>query len=56
MLDMFRPDIALAIESGSNAPTTTMDCVDRDYWIEHQLNMLKEMKAKKFKSKKKQRE
>ena len=38
MLEMFQPDIALAIESGGDQPTTTTDCVKRSYRAEHCLN------------------
>ena len=42
MLEMFRPDITLAIESGGDPPTTTMNCVECTYMAEHYLNQLKE--------------
>ena len=29
MMDMFRPDIALAIESGGSPPTTMARCVEK---------------------------
>ena len=28
MLEMFRPDISLAIESGGDQPVTTTDCIE----------------------------
>ena len=46
MLEMFRPDIALAIESGGDQPTTTIDCIECDYRAKHRLNQLKEMKQR----------
>ncbi|KAL5548161.1 hypothetical protein UlMin_003392 [Ulmus minor] len=54
MLEMFRPDISLAIESGGDQPKTTSDCIERAFRVEHRLNQLKEMKAKTFEAKKKQ--
>jgi len=54
MLDMFRPDISLAIESGGGQLTTTVDYIERAYMAENRLNQLKEMKARMFETKKKQ--
>ena len=34
-LEMFRPNIALAIESRGDQLTTTIDCVERAYRAEH---------------------
>ena len=48
---MFRADITLAVESGDNTLTTTTKCTERAYRAEHQLNQLKEIRAKKFESK-----
>ena len=38
MLKMFRPDISLSVEGRGNPPTTTTDCVERAYRVEHRLN------------------
>ncbi|KAL5554707.1 hypothetical protein UlMin_042108 [Ulmus minor] len=54
MLEMFRPDISLSVEGGSDPPTTTTDCVERAYRAEHRLNQLKEMRNRMFESKRKQ--
>ena len=35
---MIRLDIALAIESGGDKPTTTTDCVECSFRAEHSLN------------------
>ncbi|KAL5583419.1 hypothetical protein UlMin_015861 [Ulmus minor] len=51
---MFRPDISLSVEGGSNPPTTTTDCVERAYRAEHRLNQLKEMRNRMFENKRKQ--
>ena len=54
MLEMFRPDISLAIKSGGDQPKTTSDCIERAFRAEHRLNQLKEMKTRAFEAKKKQ--
>ncbi|KAL5540177.1 hypothetical protein UlMin_043726 [Ulmus minor] len=54
MLEMFRPDIFPAIESGGDQPKTTSECIERAFRAEHRLNQLKEMKARTFEAKKKQ--
>ena len=38
MLEMFQPDIALAIESAGDQPTTTTDCIERAFREEYRLN------------------
>ena len=38
MLEMFWPNIALAIESGGDQPVTTIDCIERANRAEHHLN------------------
>ncbi|KAL5545301.1 hypothetical protein UlMin_009085 [Ulmus minor] len=54
MLEVFRPDISLAIESGGGQPDTTADCIEKAYRAEHRLNQLKEMRARMFETRKKQ--
>ncbi|KAL5542579.1 hypothetical protein UlMin_010289 [Ulmus minor] len=54
MLEMFRPDISLAIECGGEPPTTTTDCIERAYRAEHRLNQLREMRQSQFENMKKQ--
>ncbi len=56
MLEMFRPDISIAIESGGDQPTTTTDCVERTYRAEHRLNQLKDMRQRMYKNRRKQGE
>ncbi|KAL5557083.1 hypothetical protein UlMin_039319 [Ulmus minor] len=56
MLEVFRPDISLAIESGGGQPATTADCIEKAYRAEHRLNQLREMRARMFESRKKQGE
>ena len=53
MLEMFRPNIALAIESGRDQPTTTTYCIERAFRAEHRLNQLREMKNRLYESKRK---
>ncbi|KAL5578682.1 hypothetical protein UlMin_011124 [Ulmus minor] len=54
MLEMFRPDISLAIECGGEPPATTTDCIERAYRAEHRLNQLREMRQRQFENRKKQ--
>ncbi|KAL5541801.1 hypothetical protein UlMin_009511 [Ulmus minor] len=54
MLEMFRPDISLSVEGGSDPPTTTTDCVERAFRAEHRLNQLKEMRNRMYENKRKQ--
>ena len=56
MLEMFQPNIAFAIESGGDQPTTTTNCVERAYRAEHRLNQLKEMRQHMFENRRKQGE
>lgn len=56
MLEMFKLDIALSIESGGDQSKTTSDCIKRAFRAEHRLNQLKEMRARMFESMKKQGE
>ena len=37
MMDMFKPDIALAIESDGSLPTTVARCVERVVRIEYRM-------------------
>ncbi|KAL5577633.1 hypothetical protein UlMin_019332 [Ulmus minor] len=53
MLDMFRPKISLALESGGVPPTTVADCVERAYRAEHRLMQVREERAKAFEARKK---
>ena len=54
MLEVFRPDISLAIESGGGQVATMADCIKKAYRVEHRLNQLKEMRARMFETRKKQ--
>ena len=38
MLEMFKPKIALAIESVGGQPTTTTKCIERAYQAKHHWN------------------
>ena len=48
MMDIFRPETTLAIESGRNPPTTVAKCVKRAIRIEYRLSQLKEERARNF--------
>ena len=48
MMDMFCPDIALAIESGGSPPVSVAKCVKRALRVEYRLAQLKEERARKF--------
>ena len=54
MMDMFRLDIALAIESGGIPPTMVARCVERAVRIEYRMAQVKEKKNKYFKAKRNQ--
>lgn len=55
MMDMFRSEIALAIDSGGGPPTSVVDCIERAIKVEYRLAQLKEERAKHWEAKKKQR-
>ena len=55
MMYMFRPDIALAIESGGSPPTTVARCVERVVRIEYRMAQVKEERNKYFEAKRNQR-
>ena len=44
MLEMFRPDISLAVEGRGDLPTTTTNYVEHTYRVKHRLNRLKDMR------------
>ncbi|KAL5556109.1 hypothetical protein UlMin_038345, partial [Ulmus minor] len=48
MLDMFRPNIALAIESGGIPPTTVAECIERAFRAEHRLDQIREERGRMF--------
>ncbi|KAL5583195.1 hypothetical protein UlMin_015637 [Ulmus minor] len=54
MMDMFCPDIALAIESGGSPPVLVAECVERALRVEYRLAQLKEERARKFEARKNQ--
>ncbi|KAL5578516.1 hypothetical protein UlMin_020215 [Ulmus minor] len=55
MMDMFKPDIALAIESEGSPPTTVARCVERAVRIEYRMAQVKEERNKYFEAKRSQR-
>ncbi|KAL5546500.1 hypothetical protein UlMin_006187 [Ulmus minor] len=54
MMDMFCPDIALAIESGGSPLVSVAECVERALKVEYRLAQLKEERARKFEARKNQ--
>ena len=54
MMDMFRPEIALAIESGGSSPTIVARCVERVVRIEYRMAQLKEERARNYEAKRNQ--
>ncbi|KAL5561904.1 hypothetical protein UlMin_031651 [Ulmus minor] len=54
MMDMFCPDITLAIESGGSPPASVAECVERALRVEYRLAQLKEERARKFEARKNQ--
>ena len=53
MIKMLHPDIALAVDSGTDLPMTVANCVSRA--LEYHINQSKEAKAKFWKAKKKEK-
>ncbi|GMN25168.1 hypothetical protein TIFTF001_047705 [Ficus carica] len=51
MLDMFRPEIAVVIDSGERPPTTVAKCVERALRAEYRLAQAKQERAKFFEEK-----
>ena len=48
MLEMFRPELAVVIDSGDNPPTTVAECVDRALRAEYRLAQAKEERNRIF--------
>ncbi|KAL5580695.1 hypothetical protein UlMin_013137 [Ulmus minor] len=55
IMDMLRPDITLAIESGGSPPRTVAKCVERAIRIEYRMAQVKEEKNKYYEEKRNQR-
>ncbi|KAL5545288.1 hypothetical protein UlMin_009072 [Ulmus minor] len=55
MMDMFKLDIALAIENRGSPPTTVARCVERAVRIEYRMAQVKEERNKYFEAKRNQR-
>ena len=45
MMEMFKPELVMAIDSGSEPPTTVADCVARAIRVEYRLGKVKEERA-----------
>ncbi|KAL5572377.1 hypothetical protein UlMin_021974 [Ulmus minor] len=54
IMDMLRPDITLAIESGRSPPHTVAKCVERAIRIEYRMAQVKEEKKKYYEAKRNQ--
>ena len=54
IMDMLRPDITLAIESGGSPPRTVAKCVERAIRIEYRMAQVKEEKNKYYEAKRNQ--
>ena len=52
---MFRPELALAIDSGSQPPTTVADCLERAMRAEYHLIQVKEERAQFYKARKEEK-
>ncbi|KAL5549569.1 hypothetical protein UlMin_004800 [Ulmus minor] len=55
MLEMFRPELAVVIDSGDNPPTTVAECVDRALRAEYRLAQAKEERNRIFEARKNQK-
>ncbi|KAL5545187.1 hypothetical protein UlMin_008971 [Ulmus minor] len=55
MLEMFRPELAVVIDSVDNPPTTVAECVDRALRAEYRLAQAKEERNRIFKARKNQK-
>ena len=55
MMEMFRPELALNIDSGSALSSTVADCLSRAIRAEYRLNQLREERALAFKAKKEEK-
>ncbi|PON46318.1 hypothetical protein PanWU01x14_252650, partial [Parasponia andersonii] len=51
---MFRPELAVVVDSGNNPPTTIVECIGRALRVEYDLAQAKEEQQKYFESKKNQ--
>ena len=55
MMEMFRPELALNIDSGSSPPTTVADCLSRAIRAEYRLNQVKEDRVQAFKARREEK-
>ncbi|KAL5540684.1 hypothetical protein UlMin_043336 [Ulmus minor] len=55
MLEMFRPELAVVIDSGDNPPTTVAECIDRALRAEYRLTQAKEERNRIFEARKNQK-
>ena len=56
ILEMFRPNISLAIENIGDQPVTITDCIEQAFRTEHRLNQFKDMRNRIFENRRKQSE
>ena len=55
MMEMFKPELAMAIDSGNQPPVTVADCLERAVRAEYRLTQVKEERAQFFKARKEER-
>ncbi|GMN57182.1 hypothetical protein TIFTF001_026274 [Ficus carica] len=55
MLDMFRPEIVVVIDSGERLPTIVAECVERPLRAQYRLAQAKQEMVKFFEEKKKEK-
>ncbi|KAL5539945.1 hypothetical protein UlMin_046279 [Ulmus minor] len=55
MLEMFRPELVVVIDSGDNPPTTVAECVDRALRAKYRLAQAKEERNRIFEARKNQK-
>ena len=55
MIEMFKPKLAMAIDSGNQPPVTVADCLERAVRAEYRLTQVKEERAQFFKARKEER-
>ena len=55
MMEMFKPELAMAIDSRNQPPVTVADCLERAVRAEYRLTQVKEERAQFFKARKEER-
>ena len=55
MMEIFKPELSMAIDSGNQPPVTVADCVERAMRAEYRLAQVKEERAQFFKARKEEK-